>query len=514
MGFEDVLKRRLGASFQHALQRSEPLELEKFWFRRAVPVELFARPDDDWAELELINATGDRSVWARETGLFLYGLTKWTPFQELEIEKRDLERAIEHDLIFFAEANPKIDLNGAPLANDKTVKIARRRSIWPTPVTENAGRIETFPFMPRDTALRFASFAGVRLGDHERGFEIAAATITGNTDTARAIRTMIPALDGSKTAAELEAQHPWLLRLFDRLGILERAAPKPEWPSPSVTWLGHAAVLFRANGRSILVDPLFFAQSEPEERWLSTPKLDPRTLPKIDAVLITHGDNDHLNPNALLQIAPGVPVIIPRVADPPPPFQVDIAGILKTLGFEQIVQLEPWQSFDLGALRITACPFAGEDWDLGLAKATYLIESPELSAYFAADAARMDETYQNLAEKQVDVAFLGVSGNAESYAMPDDFGYGNFYRSWIPREKHNRWIQHCAGPEDALHSIKIFKPRFAFGYAAGGASWIKTSYGDRGDHQQLKTLLAGQTTQALDLEIGSPVVIQKPSFSL
>jgi hypothetical protein len=110
---------------------------------------------------------------------------------------------------------------------------------------------------------------------------------------------------------------------------------------------------------------------------------------------------------------------------------------------------------------------------------------------------------------RIDLAFMGVSGSAETFVMPEGFGYGNFYREWIPRVRYNEWVKHCAGPVDAVRMLSVLNPRVAFGYAAGGASYIRTEYSDVGDHEQMAEVLATKRsatfdTRAISLPLGRP----------
>lgn len=527
MGFEDLLKRRLGAFWNIHEDRKgggPAVDPARLYYRRATGLELRLSAKRSWAEMELRGAGGRWWSLPREEAAVIAGLTSWRSAEELGRSPSSLWRAVERDLLFYARQRPRAVHTGQAgvLAKAKDQgKIALRRAVWPTVAVENAVEIAPIPFMPRGRDLEEVELVGLRLGSHERGYEVFGASITGAAELGMALRRLIPRLDGRRTAPEIVAglglDGERLLTLLDELSLLEPAAPAPlreglaAVTSPSLTWLGHAGVLVQTSGRNILVDPLFFHASEPEEAWLSAPKLDPRALPPIDLVLITHGDNDHLNPSSLLFLPPETPIVIPRHDRWVEPYQVDMRGILKLLGFSQIVELDDWEHLELGPIRVTAAPFQGEDWGLPLAQATYLIEGPELSAYFSADSLTMDETYRWLAARprRVDVAFLGISGSAESMAMPRELGYGNFYEDFIPLAARNEWVQHCAGPEEAAANAAIARPRYCFGYAGGGASYVKTSYGDVGTHEALAALLRAAASgpddpQPVELAIGVP----------
>ncbi|MFO0724020.1 MAG: MBL fold metallo-hydrolase [Myxococcota bacterium] len=526
MGFEDLLKRRLGPmwSIREDRQAAGPApDPSRVWYRRAAGLELSLRADRGWDAVELRGAGGKWQPLSRQEGAMIAGLTSWRSPGEIGASAAELWKNVERDLLFYARKPPRGRHTGQAgvLAAAGAKPIALRRSMWPTLAVENAVEIAPIPFMPRGRELEGVELVGLRFGSHERGHEVFGLSITGSVELGATLRRLVPRLDGTRSAEEVRAglglDGERLLSLLDQMTALEVAEPSElrqrlmDAPSPSATWLGHAGVLLVVEGRRILVDPLFFSASEPTEAWLSEPKFDPRALPPIDLVLITHGDNDHLNPSSLLYVDPNTPIAIPRHDRWVEPYQVDLRGVLRVLGFTRVIELDDWEHLDLGSIRVTATPFQGEDWGLPLAQATYLVEAPSFSAFFSADSLRMDETYQWLAKRQrrVDLAFLGISGSAESMAMPKELGYGNFYEDFIPLVARNEWVQHCAGPSEAAENAAIFRPRCAFGYAAGGASYIQTSYGDVGTHAEFAALLEAQRKaeddpRPVELRIGVP----------
>ena len=62
------------------------------------------------------------------------------------------------------------------------------------------------------------------------------------------------------------------------------------------------------------------------------------------------------------------------------------------------------------------------------------------------------------------------------------------------------------GPHDAYEMLKLLKPRTVFGYAAGGADYIETSFSDEGSHEALKKLMSkSDVARPIDFVIGQPV---------
>lgn len=85
----------------------------------------------------------------------------------------------------------------------------------------------------------------------------------------------------------------------------------------SVTWLGHSSVLLRLGGISILTDPVLpggFSLRSPLPHRHATPPLRLDDLPRVDIVIISHGDYDHLHTPTLAAIArrfPGAVIFLP-----------------------------------------------------------------------------------------------------------------------------------------------------------------------------------------------------------
>lgn len=490
-------------------------------YRRALGLEVTVRPRDSWSRAEFTEPGGKKTELPMDEALSLFALSSFESTQEIGVSPREAWSWVESGLVYFSESRPDVGLSGSSGRLSSTEAVARRRSVLITPAVETSVEIAPMPFMPRGRDLMAATGAGARFASRERGVEVFALNLVGDARLSALLAKLVPRLDGRHSGAALleaaSSEEAKVLRLLDACGFLEpvneslrqRRAALAAPAEAQVTWLGHAGVLLQSAGTNILVDPVFFSESDPPEPHRSAAPFDERALPRIDAVLITHGDNDHLNPASLSVLPRDTPIFIPRGADPYPPYQVDMRGILSVLGFRNVRELEIWEAFSVGEISVTACPFEGEDWGLELAQLTYLLDSPELSVFLSADSFRMPETYEWLAARPrpVDLALLGISGSAESYATSAEFGYGNFYRDFVSPARHQEWVQHCAGPVEAAENAAIFRPRAAFGYACGGASFIETAHSDRGDYESFARELERQSPEvhAVRLPLGSPV---------
>src|SRR5262249_47804516 len=100
---------------------------------------------------------------------------------------------------------------------------------------------------------------------------------------------------------------------FWRWQLSRNKAKWPDWienkpfPKPParvddgirVTFIGHASHLLQAGGLNILIDPVWSARATPGlglgPKRVRDPGVAFDDLPKIDAVLVTHGHYDHLD---------------------------------------------------------------------------------------------------------------------------------------------------------------------------------------------------------------------------
>ena len=135
-----------------------------------------------------------------------------------------------------------------------------------------------------------------------------------------------------------------------------RAVSREEIATPPdagwrVTWLGHASFLLQGAGVSLLVDPVFSEFCAP----LPFPSLRRRVpppcmtgdLPRIDAVLRTHGHYDHLDLTTLRRIGKGTRIFIAK----------GHAAWLRGKGFTNVSELAWHTSAEIfPGIRLTATP--------------------------------------------------------------------------------------------------------------------------------------------------------------
>jgi L-ascorbate metabolism protein UlaG (beta-lactamase superfamily) len=126
-------------------------------------------------------------------------------------------------------------------------------------------------------------------------------------------------------------------------------------PGDRALWLGHSSFLLRFGGRTLLLDPVAIPRVTHigvlgPSRMVPVP-VAPQDLPRIDAILISHADRDHLDLDYLAAVArhsPGAVVVVPKGVGP----------LAARSGLTRIVERDAWQSVRIGPLAVTAIPVA------------------------------------------------------------------------------------------------------------------------------------------------------------
>jgi L-ascorbate metabolism protein UlaG (beta-lactamase superfamily) len=124
--------------------------------------------------------------------------------------------------------------------------------------------------------------------------------------------------------------------------------------NPSVTWIGHATVLVRLAGHTMLFDPIFSERASPlptigPKRIVPLP-IDIDDLPKIDVVMISHNHYDHLDEATVRRLA-AMPQGSPRFLVP-----LGLKRWFADLGIERVDEYDWWQHTKEGQLAITFVP--------------------------------------------------------------------------------------------------------------------------------------------------------------
>lgn len=228
-----------------------------------------------------------------------------------------------------------------------------------------------------------------------------------------------------RTFANWAKRSDFALRVADRLGrsrgrlrLLDRLRPAPappprvpslkDWETRELAaiWIGHATVLLRVGGKTILTDPVFssrvgigFGLITAGPLRLFRPALPLRKLPRIDLVLLSHAHFDHLDRPTLALLPRRTPIITAS----------HTSDLVTDLGLRRVTELNWGEHVQLDELRISACPV--QHWgartfhDNHRGYNAYLIESLKHRVLYGGDTA-YTRSFCN--RGNIDLAILGI----------------------------------------------------------------------------------------------------------
>jgi L-ascorbate metabolism protein UlaG (beta-lactamase superfamily) len=191
-----------------------------------------------------------------------------------------------------------------------------------------------------------------------------------------------------------------------------------------LTWLGHSTVLLETGGLRLLTDPVLRAGIGPVRR---RPELADIDLTAIDAVLISHLHNDHLDLPSMRLLPRELRAVVPAGA----------GRLLRSSGFGDVAEMDVGGTTALGGTTIRAVParHKGRRMPFGPSGPAlgYRIDG-EHGIYFAGDT----DLFPEMAElAPVDLAVLPVWGWGTSV------GEGHL------------------DPERAARALQMIRPRLA-----------------------------------------------------
>jgi L-ascorbate metabolism protein UlaG (beta-lactamase superfamily) len=123
----------------------------------------------------------------------------------------------------------------------------------------------------------------------------------------------------------------------------------------------------------------------------------PTSLPRLDAVLVSHDHYDHYDMQAFQSYPDkSVSIVVKR----------GIAETARKAGFTSLTELDPWETATLGELSITATPA-----EHGVPENTYVVQSQDFTVFFGADTLLIPELREVATRfPQIDLALFAVNG--------------------------------------------------------------------------------------------------------
>lgn len=219
-----------------------------------------------------------------------------------------------------------------------------------------------------------------------------------------------------------------LHRRKDWLSAIQPAPHRPnptDWPVDGLAaaWLGHATVLLNLHGSWFLTDPalrnrigLDLGLTAIGPRRLVRPALMPGELPRLDALLISHGHMDHLDRRTLRQIPSTTPVVA----------HASLRDLL--CHFENVTELRWGERTRIGDVTIEATP--AKHWGARMLSDShrgyggFLLEAGGTRVVYTGDTAATDVFRRYAEPGGVDLAILPIGA-------------------------YNPWIANHASPEQA-----------------------------------------------------------------
>jgi len=169
----------------------------------------------------------------------------------------------------------------------------------------------------------------------------------------------------------------------------------------SVLWVGHATALVQIDDLFFLTDPVFTRAVGQLSPRLVEPGLDVADLPPIAAVVVSHMHFDHLSYDSLGMIEEKTRIVL---------LPAGAKASVPRYDFE-IRELERWESYEAGGVRVTAVPVrhVGGRWGIDQAWnirafTGYVIEYHGLSVYFGGDTAFDRERFQETRDRFPDLS--------------------------------------------------------------------------------------------------------------
>jgi L-ascorbate metabolism protein UlaG (beta-lactamase superfamily) len=164
-----------------------------------------------------------------------------------------------------------------------------------------------------------------------------------------------------------------------RPGVRDDGAAVLASGAAAACWIGHATWALRLGGKLVVTDPVWSKKLSGVVPRLVPPGNEHDAMPPIDIVLVTHDHRDHMDAPTLARLGDESLYIVP-------------IGNGARIGHPNVIELDWWQTHEVGDLAITLVPARHwsmrEPWNKNATLwGGFVIRGPEGTAYHSGDTA-------------------------------------------------------------------------------------------------------------------------------
>jgi L-ascorbate metabolism protein UlaG (beta-lactamase superfamily) len=236
-----------------------------------------------------------------------------------------------------------------------------------------------------------------------------------------------------------------------------------------IRFFGHACALLQTSDVSVLIDPFVTWDRNSLEHRLTFDDLPDF----VDCVFLTHGHQDHFSAELLLQLRNRIGRILVARNNPNCPADPSLKLALGNLGFDNVVVMDPMDTWEIPGGKIISLPFLGEHADLNIAsKHGMFMELKGQRFLFLADSNCKDrELYRRIARQigKVQNLFIGM----ECVGAPLSWLYGTYLSKPIMRKDDESRRLAGADSSAAWSIVEEFGCTRAYVYAMAQEPWLR-----------------------------------------
>jgi len=239
----------------------------------------------------------------------------------------------------------------------------------------------------------------------------------------------------------------------------------------SITYVGHATVLIRLDGVTLLTDPVYSSRLILPKR-LVAPGVALPNLPALDIVLVSHAHMDHLDVPTHRRLPKRETVAV--VAK-------DLSDLVTGCGYREILELGWGDRVTIRGVRITALPVkhwgTRSLWPDRRGYTGFLLEHPHGTVFFPGDTAYFPGFRDYGGRHAIDVALLPIGAYSppsfrrvhmnpeDALAAMVDLGarhmvpihWGTFVVSYEPTDEPVRWLVELARARGLEERVAVLR---------------------------------------------------------